>query len=511
MGCVEPTLVGVRYDTVSVHSETLCTASRAKVDILIVVDGSASMAQEAEVLQDELRAIAGIYDGPRSGIDYRIAVIDSQVAQPGCDVTVEAGGRFVDTSCRQRLDAFVSNPSIEGDAANLRDTACRDACTLDELQTLPSPIAVDDSLRPRPWVEATFGIGNLPSGRSLADDLMCRVPVGIAGCPFEAPLEAMRLALARSDDPHDPAFGFLRDDAALFVMFIGDEPDCSFGEDVDAIARLFDPEGPRTYWSDPDAEAPTSGLCWNAGVACSDGVQGRECVAVDRAAPDSSSPVLRPVEDYVTLLQDIEASRRRVLPGLERAVFVSVLGGVPERGGPPRYPEALDPADIARFGTGPGCESSSGRAHPPVRLARLATEFAELAAWGETSLFPVCADSWFLALACVPGWDPFGSTQTCLDLPFADAVPETDELELDCAVDWTDPQGQRHPLSPCEMLGEVPRPEAGQPLCAHVQPPDPSRPGCEPTAGRLTFAFAEGVPRGCFHVDCEVETRTPGG
>jgi hypothetical protein len=512
-GCLDVSVTPVRMTTVSVDSRRFCAAPRSKLDILLVIDGSPSMAQEAENLPAQLEMIASLYDGPNSGIDYRVAVVDSSVAQPGCGGEPGDGGRFIDTSCRARLDAFVTAGGIEGDAADVRQAGCLDHCALDTLQTQPTITATDHDLRARPWVESTSGISNLPASRSLTDDLVCRAPVGIDGCSFEAPLEAMRLALARSDDPEDPAAGFLRDDAALFVLFIGDEPDCSFGDDLAGVARLFDPAGPRTYWSDPEADGPTSGMCWNAGVACGGDPQDLSCAAVDRPVPGGGAPVLRPVEAYAEILRSIEARRIARSPWMERAVFVSVLGGTGAEGEPPVIAHAGDPREQAMFGIGPGCASELGRAYPPVRLGQLADEFAEFATWGETSLFSVCSDEWWLALACLPGWRGFEISATCVDLCPADVSPQTETgtetFQHDCAVDWIAPDGQRQSLSPCEMKGNIPVVGAGDDVCAHVAQPNPEEPqGCDRvSAFPLVFAFARGAPRGCFEVDCQVQTR----
>ena len=75
---------------------------------------------------------------------------------------------------------------------------------------------------------------------------------------WEAYPDEMRAALERTSDPTDPAYGFMRADAPLFVLFITDELDCSLSPDVEALAELFEaPEG-----------APKSALCFDEGVEC---------------------------------------------------------------------------------------------------------------------------------------------------------------------------------------------------------------------------------------------------
>jgi hypothetical protein len=481
------------------------------VDILFVVDGSPSMAQEADNLAEQMMVVAAVYDPPRGGIDYRLAVVDAQVPQPGCEVDVDAGGRFIDTSCRERLGDFVSGPNAEAESVDRRFVGCTQRCSHEALATESTVTLEDPTPRSRPWIESTYGITNLPEDRSVESDLLCRGPTGIGGCTFEAPLEAMRLALLRAEDPSDPAYGFLRPDAALFVLFITDEPDCSFGDDVAAISTLFDSDGPRTYWSDPTADQPTSGMCFHAGVECEGEPDALACFAVDKPVPGGDAPVLRPIDEYIEQLRAIEALKLRGMPQADRAVYVSVVGGVPVSGDNARFQLPADALEAARAGIGLGCESTWGHAYPPVRLAEVAAEFNEFERWGETSLTSICENFWLSALACVPGWDPWIEGGWCIAPCFLDTDPSTEEVDARCVVDWTDPEGQVHSLPSCEGSGWAATAPEGAVGCASLRELAPDQlSACEQENGRhLDIRIAEGVPHGCFNVTCEVET-TPG-
>jgi hypothetical protein len=75
---------------------------------------------------------------------------------------------------------------------------------------------------------------NLPAGQDLATTFSCMASVGDKGCGFEHQLESVYRAL---HDPIPENTGFLRSDAALVVVLLTDEDDCS----ADPNSDLFDP------------------------------------------------------------------------------------------------------------------------------------------------------------------------------------------------------------------------------------------------------------------------------
>lgn len=460
-------------------SVTMCYGEWPKVDALLVVDGSPSMAEEAMFAALQGRGIGDVYSRPDVTVDYRVAVIDAQVSQPGCDVDPDHAGRFIETSCRERLDDFVTEASIEGAGADVRQAGCTDVCTLDALETLPSAATGDAELRPRAWIESTRHATNLPEGTTVSEDLACRFPTGINGCTFEAPLEAMRAAIERTQDPTDPAYGFIRPDAVLFVMFVTDEIDCSLRAGIDNLVDAF------------GTEAPTSAACWEAGVRCEGESPYASCVSTDDSA-------LRPLDEYADLLREINADKLERMPGLNNAVVVSVVGGAQRED--VLYADTLDRDWMAAFGIGPGCESERGKAVPPVRLLELSQEFGERAQWGESSTFPICEGSWTSAIACFPG--PDVGIDPCIDLCMADVDPETPELEVDCRVEWVHPSGETLVLPPCNS--EAPWLPEGADACAHVLPPADNLELCG-SANKLGFASVSkpGFRAGCLTFTCQ--------
>jgi hypothetical protein len=73
-------------------------------------------------------------------------------------------------------------------------------------------------------------------GAAFAQSFECIATMGTAGCGFEQPLGAMDKALTVHARPSGPNAGFLRPDAALGVLVISDENDCS-----PINPSLFDP------------------------------------------------------------------------------------------------------------------------------------------------------------------------------------------------------------------------------------------------------------------------------
>ena len=137
----------------------------------------------------------------------------------------------------------------------------------------------------------------------LADAFAALASVGAAGCGFEQHLEAARRAL----DNNPANAGFLRPDASLAVIVVGDEDDCSathsalFGDDTATFGPL------------------QSFRCTRFGVTCDDG--GATPDAMNTPGPKSgchdntSSPYLPAVADYKAFLEGLKPDPRSVMVG----------------------------------------------------------------------------------------------------------------------------------------------------------------------------------------------------
>lgn len=387
VACTPPTFKRVDYDSVVTSDVVIFQAIDPKVDILVVIDDSGTMAEE----QAKLAANFGpfIETLEQANVDFRLAVTTTS----GCGAE-PTGGRFAATSCLDRPEAF-SLAEVDRYA-----DACSNHCALTtaDLDIQPTALLLGGDEVARPWIESDAGGTNLGEGVTALAAFQCLAPQGISGCGYESQLESMAQALRNAQTNGEPEAGFLRTGAALLVLIVTDEADCSYDEaHADALfeSGVFFEDG---------MTAPTSAVCWNAGVACSGDPEAyADCEPVDLDADGEpttvdGASVLHPVADYVALLDALAAA-----DPIGKDVLVSVVAGVPvgyaEGVVELLYREPDDQATADFFGIDHGCESGQGDdyqfAIPPVRLEAFAAAFAD----GETpNLHSVCADDYTPAL-----------------------------------------------------------------------------------------------------------------
>lgn len=358
------------------------------VDILFVVDNSGTMGEEEHRLASAIFELTEPLQ--QAGIRYRIAVTSSDNGNPWCDGTGPERGAFVTSSCHQRLQDFVFNGAEPVDATQ---PSCLDVCALPEIELAPTATSVDPNPAPRPWVEWNAPDDLNTPGLATSMVLSCTLPTGINGCGFEQPLESMLLALQRSADPGAAEFGFARPDAHLLVVLVTDEVDCSVPSEHETI---FLPHGDRTFWSDPEAAAPSSAVCWNAGVQCPGISPYETCTPVDLAADgtpaaSAADAVLHPVSRYVNLLKGLAASKTA------GRVRVMAIAGRSSNGGAFVYADSTGSTQFeSDFGIGPGCEGSGGAAVPPVRIRAVVNATGDVP---DAGVFSVCESDYAPALS----------------------------------------------------------------------------------------------------------------
>ena len=335
------------------HHE-LWTVDHFNVDMLFVIDDSPSMARQQAKLVDlapifeELDSLSCSGGRPYwTSYDYRIAFTTTDNGNPWCSSSPEAGELALQP-CFDHLDDFVAGN------VDVRDEACLESCGLGnaDLDITATPVDGDPVPRVRPWIERIDGVTNFPTNTDVRDAVTCLLPQGIDGCPFEAPLESMRLALEGSSTPGHPNFGFLRDDADLVVFILSDSYDCSLAPGGEVI---FDPDGEKVFWSNPEAESPTPAVCWNAGMQCIENPDGwDDCSPANRGAsgeevePDAA--VLHPVERYLDFLHALQEDKHA--HGAE--LIVASAAGFTDHGDA-HYELTTDPATHEQWGVGPGC------------------------------------------------------------------------------------------------------------------------------------------------------------
>ncbi len=288
----------------------------AKLDVLFVVDNSSSMLEEQKALTEAFEPFVLALRGSLRGNNPDLGRVELDLRVGVTSTDLGAGNRIDVPSCLK----------LGGDAGALLDQARVPGC--------PRPLD--------PWIELRAdGTTNVPGGSAdslprAAQAFACIARLDTIGCGFEQPLEAARRAL----DPAGPNRGFLRADAALALIVMSDEDDCS----AVSPEALFDP-GSKLL-------GPLSSFrCSEFGLSCiNDRVPGL------RTGCEPAKDWLGKVEDYASAL-------KAVRPG--HFFFAALAGPVApvvvglEKGSP-----VLEPS----------CYSALGSAVPAIRLRAVAEQ-----------------------------------------------------------------------------------------------------------------------------------------
>lgn len=463
--CNEHGVKEVEYDGSSDDDSTVELNVNKNVDILFVIDNSGSMGDEQANLASNFEPFIEALEEKNVEANYRIAVTTTDNGNPLCGgATTPEGGAFVLSSCQNRLEHFVWNGSPAVDA---RDVACLDICAYenDELEITPTASGADATLKPRPWLENIEGQTNLPSGITTTEAFQCFGPQGVDGCGFESPLESMYKALARAQNSDEASYGFLRDDALLAVVFVTDEVDCSHRSEA---GDIFAPDS--VFSHDPEYQAATSSICWNAGVECSGGPgEYDECHAVDKndkgtLTSDPDEAVLQPVSRYTDFLQQIENAKNSA--EIDREVIVAVISGVPNGAGDIVYADSTNSEHMRDFGVGPGCTSDVNgeeqTAQPPVRLKKFADAFRN----GDAeNMFSVCSEDYSPALEEVANAIRTQFRPACFERCVEDIDAATQGVQPECYLREVQDEVETA-IPECSVLdGEWVLPDADTDIC----------------------------------------------
>ncbi len=510
-GCLDHPLKEVQYESFSEAPVVLNVDPRRKVDILFVIDNSGSMGEEQAALAANFEAFVRELEVEEVDADYRIGITTTDDGNPWCTGTGPESGALQLRSCRDHLDDFVFSPGSSAEIDRQRE-ACEERCpeSLAGLGTLPTFDAFDGQEISRPWLQRGNGISNVPGGVTTAEALACWGPQGINGCGFESPLEAMRKAFVRSGRTDDAAFGFLRDDALLQVVFITDEADCSVGP---GGAAAFDPEGSKALWPDPEAVAPPSALCWSAGVTCYSGDDGlTHCDPTDLdsegQAAQGGDEVLQPLSRYIEVLEQIDENKRRALGQDTPQVLISVIAGVPNAydGQTIDYASGGDPDFEADFGVGAGCSSDNGEAVPPVRLKAMADMFTDEP--GE-NLFSICDEDYSPALEEIADIIKQRLRPSCIEACVADVTVLEQGMLDSCTIVRQGEDGLSLEVPTClrDEDGGYTRPE-GEDICVYAVGGEQLHPICQDAGSNveLRFVKAPGIAYGDVTATCEVSS-----
>jgi hypothetical protein len=252
---------------------------------------------------------------------------------------------------------------------------------------------------------------------TIEEAFTCIAALGDAGCGFEHSLESMAVALGvRGGVPPENA-GFLRPDAALALVVITNEDDCSAPPDA---SELFSPAS--RYVSEPMGPL-SSYRCNEFGHLCAGNRPPRTLGATMTTLADCRSAedgVLFRVADYAKAFKALKPDPSQV--------HLAVIAGPPT----PYTVQFTTPTLAGDPSPWPAvahsCMSATGEfADPPVRLAELVTAFG-----ANGSLSSICDD---LAPALTSIGAAVGKTMgpRCLQADVV-AVGATPKLAAGCGV-----------------------------------------------------------------------------
>jgi len=199
-GCMDRDLAGLEPVVETVAVVSIVQAPTSKVDILVVVDDSGSMAQEQAALAEHFPTLIHELMAPgdpsrRAVTDLRVGVISTDLGSAGYSLS----------TCNNGLLGYAG-----GD----------DGCLLHEPYPGRGCRATYPAFLER-TAESTYTLDD------MGLDFGCIATLGTAGCGFEQQMKAAHLALTDRAEPDACSEGFLRPDSILAVLWISDEEDCS--------------------------------------------------------------------------------------------------------------------------------------------------------------------------------------------------------------------------------------------------------------------------------------------
>jgi hypothetical protein len=252
--------------------------------------------------------------------------------------------------------------------------------------------------------------------------------LGTTGCGFEQPLEAMFRALQPTKNP-----GFLRGDALLAIVIVGDEDDCSAVEGGamfgDQNGTVTSPLGPRTSFR-----------CHEFGVQCDADPNPRALGHRTGCVPRAASQYMKDVAPFVDYVRSLKATATQV-------VVTAIAGTITADRAVDVVP---DPDDATRPAVAAGCTSSMGSAFPAFRLASFVDGF------GASGARPtICDDNLTDPMIAIGAQIHDAIGNPCVDEVLADREPGTPGLQPQCVVNETIGT----------MTTQLPRCDEGAPPC----------------------------------------------
>lgn len=364
------------------------------LDLLFVIDNSGSMAEEqASLAANFPLMIKELEDLPGGMPDVHIAVVSS-----------DFGAGPTTTAC---------SPYLGDHGRFLVKAGC----------------PVKNGAR---WLESlehgqkTNFDGDLPSAFG------CLTKLGTAGCGYEHQLQSMRIALS---DVNPENQGFLREDAALGIIIVTDEDDCSAPPDSD----LF---------SETRAGEAGSFRCAYEGHECDGQIPPRHefSTNLDSCWPRDGGKLIR-VQEFVDFVKGLK-------PLPDEQILVAGIIGWPVDDGANlyRYGEDTKKGEIDYL---PACNvAGAGKAYAGLRLKQFIRAFGE-----NSSVHSICGADFRSAMTKIGDALKRIIRPACVNAKPVDTDLTTPGLQPDCQVSYLIPEGKqsREVLLPtCEREAQRP-------------------------------------------------------
>jgi hypothetical protein len=304
-----------------------------KVDILVVVDNSMSMAEEQDNLSKSFPLfLSNLMDPPLdpvTGLPIRPPVNDLHLGVVSSDMGT--GGYSVE-SCSDPIDGdngellHEPNPALPG---------CDEA--------YPNYLSYESATPDDEEIE------------KLCRDFGCIATLGIDGCGFEQQLKAASRALIDHRDTVNA--GFLRRDSYLVILFLTDEEDCSIAPGNEGIFDTLD-----------SSLGHLNLRCFHH--------------------PYMIELLDTYTRDFQSLRTDPDDLLLSFFVGVPQGPACEGFGDeIPTCLDHPDMMERVDPVSLTRLT--PSCVTSMGEAYPPRRFVQIAQEFGK-----QALVSSICATSY---------------------------------------------------------------------------------------------------------------------
>ena len=361
----------------SQFTQIIDVGGNRNVDILFVIDNSYSMAAEQRALVSQFDSFLAQLETLSGGLpNVHIGVVTTDVGVGGISLPWAncAGGNGEDGLLQAGSNCFESQ-----DARYIKNIA-----NVNGTRTT-----------------------NYPENKTLKETFSCIARVGIGGCGYESPLEAIRRAL---DGRHQANLGFLRDDALLVIIVVADEDDCSVKNSTivqdDGNTGLDSPLGPVSF------------RCFEFGVLCDEPARTAGIKTNCKSHPNS--PYVYDAQEYIDFVLDLKADPSQIL-------VAGIIGK--NMDGPLDSVEVTFDETQNLLGHKGGCTSALGDVSVALRTGHFVTGFPQhisesICSADFTPILNRIGETLRRVIA-----DPCQET-----MMFFDVDPDTEGLQVDCTV-----------------------------------------------------------------------------